>query len=488
MVEHHEVTAPEVRASPGFRVRLTLITAAAFAGRVAYVLIARRNTKVWGDAVSYHVGANLLAAGKGFIDPLRYELAGMRVPSAYHPPLYTVYLAVWSKLGLQTPLEHRLVSCALGAATVAVVGLAARRLAGERVGLLAALLAAVYAHLWLNDGSLLSETAAAFAVAWVLLAIVRFRARPSVPRAAVVGVATAAATLGRAELALLLPFAALPLVLGAGTLPLRERFVRLGALAAAGLVVLGPWVGYNLVRFEDRELVSTGLGATMASGACEPAYHGRLLGYWAACGIPQVNIPPPDPGTAARWSADPNGTRLERQAYFRRYLAGRPDESVEDHRARTQALDYIRAHRGRTVVVVLARVGRIWNVFRPLQNARLDGTIEGRGLGPARVALVMYFVYMLAAIAGCVALRRRRVAVWPFLVLAGIVTFSAALTFGIQRYRVPVDVALPILAAVGVDALWTSWRGARGTPMTPPHQADDGSGPSPVPETVTTSS
>jgi hypothetical protein len=38
------------------------------------------------------------------------------------------------------------------------------------------------------------------------------------------------------------------------------------------------------------------------------------------------------------------------------------------------------------------------------------------------------------------------------LVLAGIVTFDAALSFGIERYRIPVDAVLPVLAAVGVDA------------------------------------
>ncbi len=53
-------------------------------------------------------------------------------------------------------------------------------------------------------------------------------------------------------------------------------------------------------------------------------------------------------------------------------------------------------------------------------------------------------------------LRRRRRPIWPYLVLAGVVTFSVAITFGIQRYRIPVDAVLPALAAVGIDAVFRS--------------------------------
>ena len=92
------------------------------------------------------------------------------------------YLAVWSLVGLQSALWHRLASCLLGAATVGLVGLLGRRLAGDRAGLIAAVLAAAYPHLWLNDAALLSETAAAFAVVLAMLAVERFREQPSIAR------------------------------------------------------------------------------------------------------------------------------------------------------------------------------------------------------------------------------------------------------------------------------------------------------------------
>ena len=444
-----------------FRARLALIVLAALAWRVGYVLITKRTAGVWGDAFNYHYGADLLAEGKGFIDPLRYEFAGLTFPSAYHPPLYFVYLAAWGVLGLKSILWQRLVSCLLGAVTVGLIGYLGRRLGGsDRAGLLAALLAAAYPHLWLNDAALLSETAAAFAVVLTMLAVERFRERPSPARAAELGGALALAVLGRAELLLLVPALAIPLVIGARSLSARRRWERLGVVAVAVLVLLGPWVAYNMSRFEKPVYISNGLGATLLGGSCDAAFHGRFIGYWTYCpgSATQVaRIPPPSAVTEARWKADPNSpqTRAEKKAYFRRYFEGAPDESENDVTARHEAVDYIRAHKGQFAVVVLARVGRVWNVFRPWQNATFDGTIEGRGLAQARVALFCFYAYTALGIVGLVAMRRRRHPIWPYLVLAAVVTFTAAISFGIQRYRIPVDAVLPALAAVGIDWLWT---------------------------------
>jgi CHASE2 domain-containing sensor protein len=121
---------------------------------------------------------------------------------------------------------------------------------------------------------------------------------------------------------------------------------------------------------------------------------------------------------------------------------------------------------------VAARIGRIWNVFRPFQNARLDGLVEGRGLAQARVALGAFYLYAAAGIVGLVALRRRKQPIWPYLLLAGVVTFTAAISFAVQRYRIPIDAVLPALAAVGIDALLTARaeRGSagRGAPVSSP--------------------
>jgi hypothetical protein len=444
-----------VRSDVRFGRRLALITIAALAGRVAFVLAARRNTVAWGDSFVYQNAANLLADGKGFIDPGRYVFFGIVTPSAYRP-LYPLYLALWSLVDVRSTLGHRLVSCLLGAACVAIVGLAGREFGrtpseGRRIGLLAAAFAAVSPALWLNDADLLSESAAAVAVALTVLAIMRYWRRPTLWRAGAVGLLLGVASLGRAELVLLFPLLAWPMWRWGGSRDRRSKTMILGAFAAGGVLLLGPWVGYNLSRFDRPVYLATGLGASMGGGACDAAFYGPKTGYWDAgpgCSAAQAQLTLPTGVNPATPSGHALIERLARVA-----LAREGDESVRDQAARDQAVKYIRAHERRLPVVVAARIGRLWGLFRPWQTAIFDGTIEGRGLLEARLALIWYGILMVAGLPALVILWRRRQPVAPFLALAGAVTFAAAITFGVQRYRLPFDVALPILAAVGVCAL-----------------------------------
>jgi hypothetical protein len=185
--------------SARFETKLLVIVVAALAWRVTYVLVTKRHADVWGDAFSYHYGANLLADGRGFVDPLRYEFTnGLRFPSAAHPPLYVSYLATWSVVGLQSALWHRLASCVLGALTLSKVGRLGRKNEVARGGHIAAILGAANPQLWHNDAALLSETAAAFAVVLAMLTVERFREEPSMSRAVQLGGALALAVMGRA--------------------------------------------------------------------------------------------------------------------------------------------------------------------------------------------------------------------------------------------------------------------------------------------------
>jgi len=220
---------------------LGAIALAGLALRVAYVLIERRDFTFEGDAVFYHQGANLLADGRGFISPFELAGSGKVVEAADHPPLYLLWLTVPSVVGLDTELSHLLWSCLLGGATVALVGLLGREVAGARVGLLAAALAAVYPNMWWHDGALMSETMTIFIVTLATLLAYRYRASPTTGRAIALGVACGLATLTRAELALLVPLVILPLVLLRRELDLRSRLRQLAIPVLAVVVTLAPW-------------------------------------------------------------------------------------------------------------------------------------------------------------------------------------------------------------------------------------------------------
>jgi 4-amino-4-deoxy-L-arabinose transferase-like glycosyltransferase len=398
---------------------LIIVTAAGLAIRVAYVLLVRRDVDVGGDALYYHFGANLLADGQGFIVPLA-NLRGVILQAADHPPLYLVWLALPSVIGLDTPVWHMLWSCLLGGATVLVTGLAGREIAGPRVGLIAAALAAVYPNIWSHDGILQSETMAILAVAVAILLAYRYWHRPSLGRIAALGALCGVAALTRSELLLLLPFVVVPLLVFTRTLDVRKRLKWLAVSGLATVVVLAPWVGYNLTRFKHPVLLSTGYEVTLLTASCDTTYYGPLLGYWSQdCGI----VTPP-----------------------------RDDQSQRALAYRRAAFDYIGNHKERVPIVVAARWGRITGLFRPTQQVRLDYVVEGRERWVAWSSLGMFYVIASLAIAGAVVLRRRRVPVYPLVALPVIVLISVAMTFATNRYRAIAEGALVLLAAVAIDA------------------------------------
>ncbi len=130
--------------------------------RLVYVFVSRQHYDFGGDAYFYHAGANVLADGKGFTSPFYPHRV---VQAAEHPPLYVMFLAIPSALGFQSVLAHLVWSSILGAGTIVLVGLIGRQVVGPRVGVVAAVLAAVYPNVWVPDTSLMAETLAMSATA-----------------------------------------------------------------------------------------------------------------------------------------------------------------------------------------------------------------------------------------------------------------------------------------------------------------------------------
>ena len=55
------------------------------------------------------------------------------------------------------------------------------------------------------------------------------------------------------------------------------------------------------------------------------------------------------------------------------------DESQRDRYPYEYATNYLGNHQQRIPIVVAARVGRLWGVFKPGQTTTLDWWLEGRG-------------------------------------------------------------------------------------------------------------
>jgi 4-amino-4-deoxy-L-arabinose transferase-like glycosyltransferase len=418
-----------------FEWALGAIAAAALAVRWVLVLAVRPTCsppltgtgscfRVAGDATYYHVQGQLLGDGHLFVHPYYWLQTGHYADSASHPPAYSAFLGLLSSAGLQSATTHRLVSGLLGAAAVVVIGLLAARLAGHRAGLIAAGLAAVYPMLWINDGMLQAESLYALVVAVLLLLAHRCWDDPTPRQVAGVSAVVALATLTRTEAALFFLVLVVPLTLRVPGRPWRDRLELLGVGALTGALCLAPWVAFNLTRFERPVYLTNSAGSVLSDASCDGTYYGEYIGYHANC----VLDPPLD---------------LDVE-----------DESVREAELLDQADDYVTDHLDRLPVVAVARVGRVWELFKPGQNVFLNWWLEGRGKGASTVGLWMYYLLLPFAAVGGVALHRRKVTLVPLLGTFVVVTVAAATTFGLTRYRVPADVALVVLAGVGVDALW----------------------------------
>src|SRR4051794_17464016 len=195
-----EPTLGAVRLPQTFRLRLALAVAAGLVVRLLYVGLFARKLALFGDAVTYHEWAQTIADGVGWVRVPHPELGLTHVtpvPSAEHPPLFSLVLAGFWKLGVHSSTAQKFVVCFMGASTVAFVGLAGREAGGERVGLIAAALAAVYPFLWVADGALLAESLYAAFMAAALWLALRFLRTRSLTDAGWVGLAGGAAPLLR---------------------------------------------------------------------------------------------------------------------------------------------------------------------------------------------------------------------------------------------------------------------------------------------------
>jgi 4-amino-4-deoxy-L-arabinose transferase-like glycosyltransferase len=408
---------------------ILLATAIGALIRIAW-LVNRWNDPIgFEDAFFYHHQANLLAEGKGFISPFPWLTTATETPAAEHPPLFSLYLAVFSLFGATSVGWHQLATTLLGIGTVALIGFAAKEAGGARVGIIAAFIAAIYPHLWYQDGIVWAEASAQAAVALFVLVAYRYVRRPSVRTLGALGLTAAIAAMARTELVLLLPLGVVPLALWTEGLPRRGQLRWAGVGIAAGLVALLPWALFNLARFEQPTTLSSNVGLTLASANCDTTWYGPNIGYWDF--------------TCAQAAGAPSG------------LTG-GDASSIDADARAEALEYIADNRGRLPAVLSARLLRVTGLWSPSEQVQYD-EIEYRPLRIAQTGVAMWWLVLALAAAGVAALRRAGIPSWPAAAPVAVMLIGVLSAFASTRYRASAEPAMVILAAAGAVRLLDQW-------------------------------
>jgi len=197
-----------------------------------------------------------------------------------------------------------------------------------------------------------------------------------------------------------------------------QRLSRLAAAGAMTFLVLAPWVIPNLVRFNDPVLMSTNDGSTLIGANSPQTYSGPAIGFWSLEYAGAIDI---------------DGL----------------DQSEVSGVYRRAAVDYVQENLSQVPGVALARVGRVWSVFRPFQMADFNQG-EGRELWASYLALISFWMLLPLAAVGWRHVGKD-VWRWPFAAMVVQVTFVGAVFYGIPRFRVPAEVAIVVLAAVGLS-------------------------------------
>jgi 4-amino-4-deoxy-L-arabinose transferase-like glycosyltransferase len=379
-----------------------LILLAALAIRVAWVL-ATPDYQLVHDALDYDNHAASIAAGDGFATSYGRE-------TAFRPPLYPVFLAgVYLLTGGSDLVAARIVNAFVGTGIVALIGVLAFQLWGQRVALVSMALGAVYVPLILVGQSVMSEPLAVlFMLAALAAALRRW--------ALVAGVLMGLAILGRANAIILL----VPLAFAVWRGP-RPAIV----LVVAAVLTVAPWTIRNAIVLDHFVPVSTQLGSALAG-----TYNSNARA---------------DEENPASWRS------LKRvddyQPLFSRVRE--TNEAVLEKELRDASLEFIREHP--------AYVGAVafWTTRRMLDLAGMDWSIHtastiSAGRTAAITGVICFWIFAVLAVIGAFTQRARAAPLWfwafPLLMYLSVVF----LVVETPRYRTAIDPFIVLLAALAL--------------------------------------
>ena len=392
------------------RTQLVLVGAVAVAVRLVYVLVVRPDIPFVGDGQTYHLLANAIADGEGYVAPYDWFVRGHLRPTAEFGPVHPSVLAIASLVGVDTVLGHQVWLALVGSVTPVLTALLAGRVTGDRrLALAAGLVAAVHPLLFGSDGALMSETVYTLLGLVALLCLLQDGWRWLV----VAGLAIGLAVLTRGDGLLLLPLVALPL--------LWRRWRSLAVVAVLVVAVVSPWLVRNAVRFDGRLVLSNNVGSLLNGSNCPETYAGPRLGSW------------------------------DFRCAYRADLPGE-DEAESSAVLRAKGLRYLRDHAERLLVVVPARVGRAWGLFHPFGQARAEED-DGRVFATQATGVALDWVLLPLFVVGVVALRRRAV---PLVGPVLLVTLLVAASYGNSRFRELAEPALIVGAVAGARVVLTA--------------------------------
>lgn len=387
------------------------------------------------DQVSYHTLALRLLDGQGFSFATRWwPLTAAGEPTAHWSYLYTLFLAGVYALFGPHPLMARLAQAVVvGILQPWLAYLLGRHVANERVGLVAALLTALYAYFIYYAATLMTEPFYITAILITLNLTLRLphaQGRQRTRLAIGLGLALGITVLLRQLFLLFIPL--LLLWWWANTyLFHRQLPIRATALVVLlTILLMAPFTLYNYARFDRFVLLNTNAGYAF---------------FWANHPVHGTHFEPILPPEM--------GTYQDLIPAELRQL----DEAALDQALLQRGLNFVVADPGRYFLLSLSRIPAYFTFWPSADSGVVSNIARVSSFG-------LMWPFMLAGMLITLARQRRMFLTHPaslLLLFAVIYTAIHVLSWALIRYRLPVDAVMLVFAAVTVMEVvrWLENRG-----------------------------
>lgn len=409
-----------------------LVVAVLCVALVLRLMVAAHLRTLWParDAALAMGRGSLLADGWVYGSP---EQGLDRFVATKQPPLFSILMGFVAEVDGSRKGAGQLLAV-MSTATLGIIWWTARREFDRRTATVALLFGAVFGHMTMTGGLIMSEVLSQFLAALLLL-IAPVAVRELRPLAVIAsGLLCGLLALTRAELILVTPVVALALLVASGQ---RYGLRKVGRLVVGPLVLVlscaatyAPWLSYTS-QVLGRPVLSTGSGPFQLATSCATSLTGDLAGY-----------------------RDPNCFLIKvRESDLR--LGRTVDDLILDGKAQAQAADLREQSGANMFVARVLRVARGFGLYRPFQTAEME-TDEGQQ-GPgwlANVSVVQWLVLLALAAPGLIVARRRGMPLAVVLGLGAAGVGAMVLGFGFSRYRSTFETAVVLMAAAGAVGLW----------------------------------
>lgn len=405
------------------------LVAVGVALRVVWAFVAARQPKILADPMTYLTAAQRIADGQGYVGFYGF-------PTSYFPPGYPWFIGIYQwflelvGLGDHQVIAVALLQSLLSGAAIAATFLIGRSIGGQRVGLVAAGILALWPNLILHSSLALSETLFITLLTVSLAGLLSMfdDGRWIWWRAALGGLCMGAATMVRPQV--LLIAGAVVLIWALARPGWAELAKRCAVLGIGVLVFVGPWTVRNMVVLDGFVPVSTNDGDNLCVG-----FNPEATGHFGV----------PDSCDTGEFYIDGPDAELRRQK-----------------ETRQRAIDWVLDNPGEQPGLAWKK---LWFTFRSDDDAIWASMSFGQdpwmsqplrttlfGLSGSFYAAVMLFAAGGLVLASRVGWRVRAANPAPLIVVAGAVISSLLpiMFFGDARFKVPGAPFYALLAAVAM--------------------------------------